>query len=264
MSSPHSPQQNHILAALPGADYVRLLPDLELIPMPLGWAVYESAPMGYLYFPTTSIVSKLYVVESGASSEIAITGNEGLVGISLFMGGESTPARAVVQSAGYGYRLKANIMGREFARGGQLQRLVLRFTQALMTQMAQAAACNRHHSLDQQLCRRLLLSLDRVPGDDLVMTQELIANLLGVRRQGVTEAASRLQADGLIHYSRGHIHVVDREKLENRACECYAVVKNEYDRLMSGLADFPADRASTFKRPPFQRRPANMTARLSA
>jgi CRP-like cAMP-binding protein len=245
MASPHSPKQNHILAALPAEDYARLLPDLELVPMPLGWAVYESGGhMGYLYFPTTSLVSLLYVMEDGASAEIAITGNCGLVGISLFMGGESTPSRAVVQSAGNGYRLKASTLKREFAMGGHLQHLALRFTQALITQMAQTAVCNRHHALDQQLCRWLLLSLDRLPGDELVMTQELIANMLGVRREGVTEAAGKLQAAGLIHYSRGHIKVLDRARLEQRVCECYAVVKKEYDRLLPynipGLPNTPA------------------------
>ena len=232
-SAPHTPKQNHLLAALPPTDYVRLLPDLELIPMPLGWAVYESGDkMGYVYFPTTCIISLLYVTESGASAEIAITGNCGLVGISLFMGGESTPSRAVVQSAGFGYRLKASILKKEFALGGHLQHLALRFTQSLITQMAQTAVCNRHHSVDQQLCRWLLLSLDRLPGNELVMTQELIANMLGVRREGVTEAAGKLHADGLIQYSRGHIKVLDRAKLEHRVCECYAVVKKEYDRLL--------------------------------
>ena len=233
MSSPHNPQQNHLLAALPAADYARLAPDLELIPMPLGWAVYESGGhLGYLYFPTTSIVSLLYVMESGASAEIALTGNEGLVGISLFMGGESTPSRAVVQSAGNGYRLKAGVLKREFALGGTLQHLALRYTQALITQMAQTAVCNRHHALDQQLCRWLLLSLDRLQSNELLMTQELIANMLGVRREGVTEAAGHLQEAGLIQYSRGHIKVVDRAGLEKRVCECYAVVKKEIDRLL--------------------------------
>ena len=233
MASPHSPKQNHILAALPAQDYTRLLPDLELIPMPLGWAVYESGGhMSYLYFPTTSLVSLLYVMEDGASAEIAITGNEGLVGIALFMGGETTPSRAVVQSAGNGYRLGANAAKREFATGGHLQHLALRYTQALITQMAQTAVCNRHHALDKQLCRWLLLSLDRLQGDELVMTQELIANMLGVRREGVTEAAGKLQADGLIAYTRGHIKVLDRARLEKRVCECYAVVKREYDRLL--------------------------------
>lgn len=233
MSSPHSPKQNQLLAALPAADYARLAPDLELIPMPLGWAVYESGgKLGYVYFPATSIVSLLYVMDSGASAEIAITGNEGLVGISLFMGGESTPSRAVVQSAGIGYRLRASVLKREFALGGNLQHLALRYTQALITQMAQTAVCNRHHALEQQLCRWLLLSLDRLQGDELSMTQELIANMLGVRREGVTAAAGKLQEDGLIRYGRGQIKVLDRAKLEQRACECYAVVKKEFDRLL--------------------------------
>jgi len=233
MSSPHDPKQNHVLAALPADDYARLLPDLELIAMPLGWPIYESGGhLSYLYFPTTSLVSLLYVMEDGASAEIAITGNCGLVGISLFMGGETTPSRAVVQSAGNGYRLKASVVKREFATGGHLQHLALRYTQALITQMAQTAVCNRHHALDQQLCRWLLLSLDRLQGNELVMTQELIANMLGVRREGVTEAAGKLQADGLIQYSRGHIKVLDRARLEQRVCECYAVVKKEYDRLL--------------------------------
>src|SRR5450432_682408 len=233
MSSPHSPKQNHLLAALPAADFARLLPDLELIPMPLGWAVYESGgQLNYLYFPTSSIVSLLYVMESGASAEIAITGNEGLVGIALFMGGESTPSRAVVQSAGNGYRLRANVMKREFALGGELQHLALRYTQALITQMSQTAVCNRHHALEQQLCRWLLLSLDRLEGNELAMTQELIANMLGVRREGVTEAALKLQEAGLISYARGHITVLNRAGLEKRTCECYAVVKKEYDRLL--------------------------------
>jgi CRP-like cAMP-binding protein len=234
VSSPHSPKQNHLLAALPAADYLRLLPDLELTPMPLGWAVYEAGgSLGYLYFPTTSIVSLLYVMKSGASAEIAVTGNEGLVGISLFMGGESTPSRAVVQSAGNGYRLKARILKDEFALGGHLQHLALRYTQALITQMAQTAVCNRHHTLDQQLCRWLLLTLDRLQGNEVSMTQELIANMLGVRREGVTEAAGKLQADGVIQYSRGHIKVLAREKLEERVCECYGVVKQEFDRLLA-------------------------------
>jgi CRP-like cAMP-binding protein len=233
MSSPGGPKQNHLLASLPANDYARLLPDLEPLVMPLGWAVYESGGhMGYVYFPTTCIVSLLYVMESGASAEIAIAGNEGLVGISMFMGGESTPSRAVVQSAGAGYRLRADVLKREFALGGGLQHLALRYTQALITQMAQTAVCNRHHSVDQQLCRWLLLSLDRLPGDELKMTQELIANMLGVRREGVTAAAGHLQAAGLIHYSRGKITILDRTKLERRVCECYGVVKTEYDRLL--------------------------------
>jgi CRP-like cAMP-binding protein len=231
--SPNSPTQNHLLAALPAEDYARLLPNLEHISMPLGWALYESGGhMSYLYFPTTSIVSLLYVMENGAPAEIAVTGNCGLVGISLFMGGETTPSRAVVQSAGHGYRLPAGVAKKEFALGSNMQHLALRFTQALITQMAQTAVCNRHHSLDQQLCRWLLLSLDRLQSNELVMTQELIANMLGVRREGVTEAAGQLQEAGLIHYSRGHIKVLDRARLEQRVCECYAVVNKEYDRLL--------------------------------
>jgi CRP-like cAMP-binding protein len=196
--------------------------------------VYESGgKLSYVYFPTNSIISMLYVMEDGASAEIAVTGYEGLVGIALFMGGETTPSRAVVQSAGYGYRLRAAVLKREFDQGGKLQHLALRYTQALITQMAQTAVCNRHHSIEQQLCRWLLLSLDRLPSNDLTMTQELIANMLGVRREGVTDAAGHLQKAGLIRYSRGHIVVVDRPKLEARVCECYAVVKKEYDRLLS-------------------------------
>jgi CRP-like cAMP-binding protein len=233
MSSPHTPKQNHLLDALPAEDYARLLPDLELVQMPLGWSVYESGdPMAHLYFPTTSIVSLLYVTENGASAEIAITGNEGLIGISLFMGGESTPSRAVVQSGGNGYRLGASILKREFALGGHLQHLALRYTQALITQMSQTVVCNRYHAVDQQLCRWLLLSLDRLASNELRMTQELIANMLGVRREGVTLAAGNLQAAGLIHYSRGKITVLDRPKLEQRVCECYGVVKKEFDRLL--------------------------------
>ena len=201
--------------------------------MPLGWAVYEAGGrQGYVYFPTTSIVSLLYVMESGSSAEIAVTGNEGLVGISLFMGGESTTNRAVVQSAGEGYRLRSVVLKREFALGGELQRLALRFTQALITQMSQTAVCNRHHSLDQQLCRWLLLSMDRMQGNILSMTQELISNMLGVRREGVTRAASELQEEGIIKYARGRITILDRHKLESRVCECYAVVKKEYERLL--------------------------------
>jgi CRP-like cAMP-binding protein len=236
-SAKHSPRQNHLLAALPVADYERMLPDLELMPMPLGWAVYEAdGPQGYVYFPTTCIVSLLYVMENGASAEIAVTGNDGLIGIALFMGGESTPSRAVVQSAGHGYRLKASALKREFALGGHLQHVALRYTQALITQMAQTAVCNRHHTVEQQLCRWLLLSLDRLPSNELVMTQELIANMLGVRREGVTEAAGKLQEDGLIRYSRGHITVLDRPKLKKRVCECYSVVKREMDRLLPDIA----------------------------
>lgn len=233
MTSPHPPQQNHLLADLPAEDYARFSADLKLTPMPLGRAVYESGDhLHYVYFPTTSIVSLLYVMENGASAEFAVTGKEGLVGIPLFMGAESTPGRAVVQSAGYGYRLEASILKREFAYRGRLQFLLLRYTQALITQMAQTVVCNRHHSVAQQLCRRLLLSLDRSPGNELTMTQDLIANMLGVRRECVTVAAGKLQVDGLIQYRRGHIKVLDRTGLEARACECYAVVQKELDRLL--------------------------------
>ena len=236
MSSPASfpsPKVNRLLAALPEKNYQALLPLLERVQLPLGMALYESgAKQAHVYFPTSSIVSLLYVLEDGASAEIAITGNEGLVGIALFMGGETTPSRAVVQSAGEAYRLKAAVLKEQFERGGELQHLLLRFTQALITQMTQTAVCNRHHAVHQQLCRWLLLSLDRLPGNQLVMTQELIANMLGVRREGVTEAAGKLQAEGLIEYSRGRITVLDRDQLEANVCECYSVVKREYDRLL--------------------------------
>jgi CRP-like cAMP-binding protein len=226
-------KQNQLLAALPKGETQRWLPHLESVDMPLGSVVYESGgTLSHVYFPTTSIVSLLYVLESGASAEIAVVGNEGIVGVSLFMGGGSTPSRAVVQSAGRGFRLKAALMKVEFDRAGPALHLLLRYTQALITQMAQTAVCNRHHSLDQQLCRWLLLSLDRLQGSELVMTQELIANMLGVRREGVTEGALKLQQAGLIRYARGHITVLDRAALEKRSCECYAVVKKEYDRLL--------------------------------
>jgi len=232
-SGTHSPTENHLLAALPAADYQRLLPDLELVPLALGMAVYESGgKLDYVYFPTDCIVSLLYVMKSGASAEIAVVGYEGLVGIALFMGGESTPSRAVVQSAGNAYRLRSKTLKREFEQSGPLQHLLLRYTQALITQMAQTAVCNRHHTVEQQLARWLLLSLDRLPSNELRMTQELIANMLGVRREGVTEAAGKLQAAGLIEYSRGHIKVLDRPRLEEQVCECYAVVKRETDRLL--------------------------------
>ena len=225
--------ENHLLAALPTYIQQSWLSQLEPIRMPLGEVLYESGvTLTHVYFPTTAIVSLLYVMEDGASAEIAVVGNEGIVGISLFMGGESTPSRAVVQSAGQGFRLKAQVLKEEFNRAGPVLHLLLRYTQALITQMAQTAVCNRHHSLDQQLCRWLLLSLDRLQGDELVMTQELIANMLGVRREGVTEAALKLQSAGLIRYARGRITVLDRAGLEQRTCECYAVVKKEYDRLL--------------------------------
>ena len=231
-SAPNTPTQNDLLAALPAADYQRLLPDLELVPLPLGMAVYESGgKLDYVYFPTDCIVSLLYVLEYGASAEIAVVGHEGLVGVALFMGGESTSSRAVVQSAGFAYRLASKVLKKEFEYG-PLQHLLLRYTQALITQMAQTAVCNRHHSVEQQLCRWLLLSLDRLPSNELSMTQELIANMLGVRREGVTEAAGKLQTAGLIQYNRGQIKVLDRAKLEARVCECYAVVKRESDRLL--------------------------------
>jgi CRP-like cAMP-binding protein len=222
-----------LLRALPPADLQRWLQMLEPVEMPLGHVLYESGrTLSHVYFPTTAIVSLLYVMENGASAEIAVVGHEGVVGISLFMGGESTPSRAVVQSAGHGLRLKASIIKQEFESAGPVMHLLLRYTQALITQMAQTAVCNRHHSLDQQLCRWLLLSLDRLQGSELVMTQELIANMLGVRREGVTEGALKLQKQGLIRYSRGRITVLDRPGLEQRTCECYAVVKREYDRLL--------------------------------
>jgi CRP-like cAMP-binding protein len=240
------PKENRLLAALPADAYDVLLPFLEPLTMPLGMSVYESGgAQGFVYFPTTAIVSLLYVLEDGSSAEIAVTGNEGLVGIALFMGGETTPSRAVVQSAGQGYRLRAAVLKTEFERGGPLQHLLLRFTQALITQMTQTAVCNRHHTLDQQLCRWLLLSLDRLPDNELVMTQELIANMLGVRREGVTEAAGKLQAKGLIEYNRGKITVIDRKGIEGCSCECYAVVKKEYDRLLTTL--------SISRRPDFRR-----------
>ena len=237
MPDPHDARQNQLLAALPAEEHARLLPDLELIAMPLGHVLYESGiQMRHVYFPSSSIVSLLCVMEDGASAEIAVVGNEGIVGVSLFMGGETTPSRAVVQSAGHAYRLKGQLLKEEFYRAGPMQRLLLRYTQALLTQMAQTAVCNRHHSLDQQLCRWLLLSLDRLPSNELIMTQELIANMLGVRREGVTEAAGNLQRAGLIEYNRGRIKVLDRAGLEARTCECYAVVKREYDRLLPEAA----------------------------
>jgi len=229
----HSPHQNHLLAALPASDYERLASHLELVPMRLGDVLYESGvQLRYVYFPTTSILSLLYVMEDGASAEIAIVGNEGILGISLFMGGETTPSRAVVQSAGHAFRLKAALLKNEFGRFGPTMHLLLRYTQALITQMSQTAVCNRHHSVDQQLCRWLLLSLDRLQTNELSMTQELIANMLGVRREGVTEAAGKLQNAGLISYQRGQITVLDRPGLEARSCECYQVVKTEFDRLL--------------------------------
>ncbi|MDP5064166.1 MAG: Crp/Fnr family transcriptional regulator [Haliea sp.] len=233
MTDLDSPRQNHLLDALPAPERARLFPHLELIDMPLGLSVCEPGMrMQHVYFPTTCIVSLLYVLEDGASAEIAVVGNEGIVGVSLFMGGETTTSRAVVQGAGHAYRLRAQLLKDAFFLAGPLQELLLRYTQALITQTAQTAVCNRHHKLDAQLCRWLLLSLDRVGSNELLMTQELIANMLGVRREGVTEAAGNLQRAGLIHYSRGKITVVDRPGLEARVCECYKVVKAEFDRLL--------------------------------
>jgi len=229
----HTPHQNHLLNALPPSDHARIASQLELVPMELGDVLYESGDkLRHVYFPTTSIISLLYVMEDGASAEIAVVGNEGILGISLFMGGETTPSRAIVQSAGHAFRLKAALLKEEFARYGPTMHLLLRYTQALITQMAQTAVCNRHHSVDQQLCRWLLLSLDRLGSNQLSMTQELIANMLGVRREGVTEAAGKLQDAGLIRYGRGRITVLDRPGLEKRSCECYEVVKKEFDRLL--------------------------------
>lgn len=236
MSAQPTPLSNHLLAALPKDVWQRWLPLLEFIDMPLGQVLYESGvTLTHVYFPTTSIVSLLYVMADGSSAEIAVVGKEGLVGISLLMGGESTTSRAVVQSAGVGFRLPSHVVREEFASATPVVQLSLRFSQALITQMAQTAVCNRHHSLDQQLCRWLLLSLDRLDGNELVMTQELIANMLGVRREGVTEAARKLQAAGLIQYARGHIKVLDRAGVEARVCECYRVVKVEYDRLLPAI-----------------------------
>jgi len=232
-----SPKQNQLLGALSAADLKRIRPHLQLMDMPLGDVVYESGRhLGHVYFPTNCIVSLLYVMENGASAEIAVIGHEGLVGVSLFMGGETTPSRAVVQSAGSAYRLAGEVMKAEFRRGGAMQHLMLRYTQSLITQMAQTAVCNRHHSVDQQLCRWLLLSIDRLPAPEITMTQELIANMLGVRREGVTEAAGKLQKAGVISYRRGHIKVLDRPLLEKMSCECYAVVRRETDRLLPLVA----------------------------
>jgi len=240
-----NPLQNHLLAALPNEVKQRLFPQLEYVSLPLGASLYESGDsMRHVYFPTDSIVSLLYVMEDGASAEISVVGNEGLIGIALFMGGESTPSRAIVQSAGSAYRLAGQKLKDEFSRHGELLLLLLRYTQSLITQMAQTAVCNRHHSIDQQLCRWLLLSLDRLPDNKLNMTQELIANMLGVRREGVTDAAGKLQRLGVINYSRGHITVLDRPELEALCCECYAVVKKETDRLLHYVPARPVRKVS--------------------
>ncbi len=236
MPTLHSPNQNHLLGALPTAEFERLAAHLKLVPMPLGEVLYEPGEqLQHAYFPTTAIVSLHYVMESGASAETAGVGNEGVVGIALFMGGDTTPSSAVVKTAGHAYRLERKLLKQEFDRAGLLQRLLLRYTQALITQMTQTAACNRHHSVEQQLCRWLLSTLDRVPSHELIITQELVASMLGVRREGITEAAGKLQHAGFIRYRRGHIAVLDRSGLETRACECYAVVRNELRRLLSDV-----------------------------
>lgn len=233
MSDAHCPEQNRLLAALPADVLERLSEHLELVPMRLGDMLYDpGVQLQHAYFPTTCIVSLHYVMASGASAEAAGVGNEGMLGVSLFMGGDTTTSSAVVQTAGHAYRLKRQVLKREFDQAGLLQRLLLRYTQALMTQMSQSAVCNRHHTIEQQLCRWLLLTLDRSPGNELIMTQELVASILGVRREGITEAAGKLQHAGLISYRRGHISVLDRAGLERGVCECYAVVKNEFARLL--------------------------------
>lgn len=245
-SLPHTPDQNHLLAALPRETFERIFPHLELVKMPLGEVLYESSGLlQHVYFPTDAIVSLHYVMENGSSAEIAGVGNEGVLGVSLFMGGNTTPSLATVQTAGYGYRMKAKVMMEEFNRAGPMMRLMLRYTQALITQMSQTAVCNRHHTVEQQLCRWLLLTLDRLPTSELTMTQELIASMLGVRREGITEAAGNLQREGLISYRRGHITVIDRAGLQRHSCECYEVVKKEMHRLLdeSGeVSKYPANR----------------------
>ena len=236
MTPAHSPSQNHLLAALPAAEFARVAAHLELVPMKLGEVLYEPGQqLQHAYFPTTCIVSMHYVMESGASAESAGVGNEGVVGISLFMGGDTTPSSAVVQTAGHAYRLERRLLEKEFKGGGVLQALLLRYTQALITQICQTAVCNRHHSVEQQLCRWLLVTLDRIPSGEFVMTQELVASMLGVRREGITDAAGKLQHAGFIRYRRGQIAVLRRSGLEGRACECYAVVKKELGRLLSDV-----------------------------
>jgi CRP-like cAMP-binding protein len=233
VSAQHTPRQNHLLAALPQEDYERLQPDLEPVPLPLGWTVHGAGDREkYVYFLTAGIVSRFYVTENGASAEFAVTGSEGVIGVASFLGGESTPSQAVVLSAGYAYRLRADRLKKEFEHDGPLPHLLLRYTQALIAQTGQIAVCNRYHSLEQQLCRWILSSLDRLPSSELTMTQELIADMLGVRRESVTEAAGKLQKAGLIHYARGHIFVLNRPQMEAQVCECYAAVKREYDRLL--------------------------------
>ncbi len=251
MPAANNPSQNHLLAALPAEEFAKIAAHLELVPMPLGKMIYEpNEQLCHAFFPTTCIVSLLYVIDTGASAETAGVGNEGMVGISLFMGGNTTPSSAVVQTAGYAYRLDRRILKQEFERAGLLQGLLLRYTQALMTQMAQTAVCNRHHSVEQQLCRWLLLTLDRLPDNELIMTQELVASLLGVRREGITEAAGNLQRAGFISYRRGHISVLDRAGLEARSCECYKVVKTELNRLMSDVQFRQSSPVRYLLRPP--------------
>lgn len=241
MPAPHHPHQNHLLAALPAEEFARLAAHLELVPLLLGDMLYEpGGQLQHAYFPTTAIVSLHYVTESGASAETAGVGNEGVVGISLFTGGNTTPSSAVVQTAGHAYRMERGLLQQEFNRAGLVQRLLLRYTQALITQMMQNAACYRHHSLEQQLCRWLLLTLDRCPSRELIMTQELIASMLGVRREGITEAAGNLQRAGFISYRRGHITVLERGGLETLTCECYAVVKKEWQRLLPSAQAMPS------------------------
>lgn len=233
-----NPMQNRLLAVLPEPERKRILPHLESVPLPLAKALYESGDqLKHVYFPTTAIVSLLYELENGSSAEIAVVGREGIVGIALFMGGDTMPNRAVVQSSGHAYRLSGQLLKQEFSRAGSLQHLLLRYTLAMLTQMAQTAVCNRHHSVDQQLCRWLLLSLDRLPTNELIMTQELIANMLGVRREGVTEAVGKLQKAGLIEHERGRIVALDRPGLEARVCECYDVVRKEFARLLPNMIE---------------------------
>jgi CRP-like cAMP-binding protein len=237
-SPPHQPKLNRLLAALPATEFERLRPHLELVHMPLGDVLCESGGrLSYVHFPTSAIISLHYILENGASSEIAGVGNEGMLGVSLFMGGESTPSWATVQTAGYSYRLKAATLMQEFNQGGPVQRLLLRYTQALITQISQTAVCNRHHTIEQQLSRWLLLTLDRLNSQELIMTQELIASMLGVRREGITEAAGKLQQGGIIRYRRGHITVLDRSGLETHVCECYDVVRKEFERLVRDVGN---------------------------
>ncbi len=234
ISVQHSPRQNRLLAALPDSEYEQMLPELELLPLPLGWALYETGSrQNSVYFPTDSVVSLIYMIANGNLTEIAVTGNDGLVGIPLVTGGDATLGRAVVRSAGFAYRLNYSFLKKGFGKGGPLQDMLLRYTQSLMTQISQNAVCNRHHNVEQRLCRWLLMSMDRLPSNQLVTTQELIARMLGVRREGVTEAAGRLQEEGMIRYSRGRVTILDRPKLERWVCECYAVVRRETDRLLA-------------------------------